>query len=125
MAVAEGIGDARFHLLVQLAGMMGPRCEGSDPACGPTVYTREELADADYECDGARTPAADAFGDEYARLSGGACAHDGECVQGGCGNRCIAWPEAGGAGTCEGYPELEDAPAFCGCVSGQCTWFVQ
>jgi len=56
-------------------------------------------------------------------LSWGTCAYDGECSRSGGGNQCVPWTESG-AGTCEAYLPREEAPAFCGCVQGRCTWFV-
>jgi hypothetical protein len=110
--------DANIRLFVELSGVTGPRCDGKGKPCGPTPYTRTSLARAGYRCDDHRDPIAK-------ELAWGKCAHDGECSVAGCGNQCVPWPESNLIGTCEGYTQMEDAPAFCGCVHGECSWFVQ
>ncbi|MCZ7680249.1 MAG: hypothetical protein M5U28_16370 [Sandaracinaceae bacterium] len=108
---AEGEG-----LAVRLAptGMSGPRCSAASPFCLPEAY--EGCAATTYR-PGATRHLLDIG------HAGGACEHDGECVQAGCGNDCVAWDLAGGAGTCEGYTLSH--PAYCGCVEGRCAWFAQ
>lgn len=111
--------DATATFCVQLQGALGPRCERSDPGCGPVPYSgRESVAVPACE----RPRAVQTWTIERG-LSRGACTHDGECLRAGCGNHCVAWPEGGFAATCEAYVSLEEGPAFCGCVEGQCAWF--
>lgn len=111
--------DATVRICISLTGLLGPRCAPDDPACGPTPYSGT-LESAGYACERDRTTFAWTLEEG---LSRGACTHDGECVEAGCGNHCVAWPEAGFGATCEGYLDLESAPALCGCVAGTCTWF--
>jgi hypothetical protein len=116
---ASELGDADLAVSIELAGAAGPRCDGTK-ACGPQPYPSISLARAGYRCDGPRTPL-----EVEPKLSWGRCAHDGECSKAGCGNQCVPWTEAHLIGTCEGRTNMENAPAFCGCVEGACTWFVQ
>jgi len=116
----DGLGDARLNLVVDLSGAPGPRCSSKVAACGPTPYTHITLAQAGYRCDAERKPLS-----RGKKLAWGKCAHDGECSQAGCGNQCVPWTESSLIGTCEGYLDMEAAPAFCGCVLGECAWFVQ
>ncbi|MGZ5967602.1 MAG: hypothetical protein ACXWP4_08035 [Polyangiales bacterium] len=116
----SGLADANVNMLVELQGCTGPRCTGVGKPCGPEVYSHETLAKAGYRCDAPRIQL------QTARtLSWGTCAHDGECVAAGCGNQCVPWTSGHMIGTCEGYLEMESAPAYCGCVTGSCAWFVQ
>lgn len=104
-----------IDLNIELAGRLGPRCDASDPACVPEPYQRGTR----YDPSGQRIPG------PLAKYSSGTCGQDGDCVVGGCGNDCMSW-ELGGAyeaATCEGYSVPR--PIFCGCVSGQCRWFMQ
>jgi hypothetical protein len=119
----RSLSRARVRVAVTLVGETGPRCAPPDRRCVPTPYDEEALDS--YDPEGDRTPVSRALSASYARLSWGECAHDGECVAAGCGNQCVPWTEADRPGTCEGYEALEEAPAFCGCVSNRCTWFVQ
>lgn len=116
-AQANGLGGARVTVHADVSGPAGPRCARNDPQCAPTAYSR-----APYWPDRDRHAVHDQI-PELAPLSGGACEHDGECSEAGCGNHCVPWHQAGFAGTCEGYSALE--PALCGCVERQCTWFTQ
>lgn len=105
----------RAELAISLAGRLGPRCAATDPSCVPQPYDHG----AQFDPHGPRTPG------PLASHSGGACGHDGDCVQMGCGNHCLSW-EHGGAhefATCEGY--VFEKPVFCGCVAGACAWFTQ
>lgn len=95
-------------------GTSGPRCSAASPFCLPEAY--EGCAATTYRPGAARHLLDIGHAD-------GACEHDGECVQAGCGNDCVAWDLAGGAGTCEGYTLSH--PAYCGCVEGRCAWFAQ
>lgn len=110
--------DAQMYMMVELSGATGPQCDGKKGPCGPTPYTGVTLAKAGYRCDERRDPIAP-------KLAWGTCAHDGECSVAGCGNQCVPWTESNLIGTCEAYSRMEDAPAFCGCVRGECSWFVQ
>lgn len=117
LALDVGLADARVELQVVLEGALGPRCSAGDPACVPLPYEGDPSFD----------PAGPRHTGRLAEHSAGACAHDGECVVGGCGNDCVLW-EYGGANesaTCEGYVFSDPAPMFCGCVEGGCAWFTQ
>jgi eight-cysteine-cluster-containing protein len=80
-------------------------CVVAPPPCGrePSVSPRDPMYDR-YE------------GTEYVNN----CRADADCVTGGCsGEVCTAEP--GIATTCELVPP---APGACGCVAGQCQWYV-
>lgn len=109
--------EATATFCVTLTGAVGPRCERDDPACAPLPYGGGAPAPS---CE--RDRAVDTWTIEHG-LSRGSCAYDGECMVSGCGNHCVAWPEAGFAATCEAYLQLDDGPAFCGCTAGNCAWF--
>jgi hypothetical protein len=110
--------EATAMVHVQLAGATGPRCEAGTAACGPLGYNVDEPLPPGDVC--ARSPLSWTVD---RGLSHGACAHDGECIRAGCGNHCVAWPDGDFDATCEGYTELEQGPARCGCVAGHCSWF--
>lgn len=114
----DALGDVQLNLVVRLSGLTGPRCDGKKGSCGPEPYVSVSLAKAGYRCDGERRRV-------MTQLAWGTCAHDGECQSAGCGNQCVPWTQGALIGTCEGYPAMEEAPAFCGCVQGGCAWFLQ
>ncbi len=109
-AVRAGLQERRLRVCVLLSGRSGPRCQPGDPQCGPITYQG-----ARYVPSRSRTPV---YG-----LRGGACAHDGDCLLGGCGNECQSWVEPEVESLCIGSSKLSDA--FCGCVAGHCLWFSQ
>lgn len=108
------IPSPRIDLAVILAGALGPRCAADDPHCLPVAYEGGH-----YNRWSGRTTG------PLATHSAGACHHDGDCVEAGCGNHCLSWEYGGAheAATCEGYVFSE--PVFCGCVEGACAWFTQ
>nr|MDQ3035922.1 hypothetical protein [Myxococcota bacterium] len=124
-ALAQRIRDAiaadpelsapRIELGISLAGRLGPRCDADDPECVPVAY-QSELR---WSPRGGRRLG------PLPEYSGGQCAHDGDCVVGGCGNHCMSWEHGGAheAATCEGYSFRE--PIYCGCVDDRCAWFEQ
>lgn len=105
--------DAEHGLAVRLesTGLLGPRCTPDNDLCLPDPYE----GCVGFDPEGARRPS-------DLGTSRGACAHDGECIVGGCGNDCVAWTLTG-PGTCEDY--TRDEPTFCGCVESRCQWFTQ
>lgn len=110
MARVEGEG---LVVVIHPSGLVGPRCAADSPLCLPEAY--EGCAAATYDPNAPRVP-------HDLGTHSGHCAHDGECVQAGCGNACVHWDETG-PGTCEGYTPVE--PVYCGCVEGACRWFTQ
>jgi hypothetical protein len=123
---ATPLARATVGIHIDLIGAAGPRCAAGDDACGPEPY-EGTLADSGYDCHDDRVLVTDEWpglAASFAAYTGGACRHDGECVVAGCGNHCVSWDTRIEVGTCEGYTELEDAPALCGCVEGACAWFV-
>jgi hypothetical protein len=77
------------------------------------------LADVGYLPGRARTLVFD-------RLNGGDCAHDGECDSGEC-DSCFSTRESDryiNGGACFFFSGMKPK-ALCGCVAGQCTFFVQ
>jgi hypothetical protein len=115
-AIAEDavLADARIEIAISLAGNLGPRCAADDPACLPIPYEG-----GTYDPTRGRQPGV------LATHSAGACTHDGECMEMGCGNHCLSWDHGGAheGATCEGYSI--GRPLFCGCVEGSCAWFTQ
>lgn len=106
--------DVGFAVHLDASGLAGPRCREESPFCLPEEY--EGCAATTYRAGATRHP-------YDLGHAGGECRHDGECIQAGCGNDCVAWTLGGGAGTCEGY--TLDHPVYCGCVEGRCQWFAQ
>lgn len=109
MAVGAGAGALRATFSTVEQG--GPACKAG-PACAPTPHASTARL-APYRAGAPRRP--------LPTWSVGACADDGDCEGGG--NSCRTWYLRGGA-------ELliliqYQAPTFCGCVEGQCTWFTQ
>jgi hypothetical protein len=103
-------------------GMTGPRCQPSDPACGPISDRRVKGWGGLSGCVVERVPLT--HEDEP---SGGACAHDGECVLSGCVH-CVGWEKYRSTTISHGCHRIpgegEDKPiVYCGCVAGQCDWF--
>jgi len=108
---ATGIGD-----------ITGPRCQPSDPACGPIADRGVKWGGRQSGCvvERERLPH-----DEGPTPSGGACAHDGECVISGCVH-CTRWDKQISAiSDCQRIAgEDQDKPiVYCGCVASQCDWF--
>lgn len=111
-------GDACVGFVVKFIGRTAPRCEADDPSCGPVA-----LCDAlTVEPDGPR-PLLSELNPKFARYSAGACEHDGDCYLAGCQQACHAWTEPGFISFCSGVAALDCVA--CGCVDGQCAWFVQ
>jgi hypothetical protein len=112
---ALNAATATIRVEVSLIGPSGPRCAADDPACGPMPYLGE--------C--AVTP--EKVGHRRVVIepgrSRGDCAYDGECTRAGCGNECATTREPHGPGTCELRSSLQSA--LCGCVEGQCRWFLR
>jgi hypothetical protein len=96
-----------------------PRCAADDPACGPMPYNRACVEQTDYDPRAKRKLVYGENGREP--TIPGQCTHDGECVIGGCGNKCIPTSLGSSTGTCEGRLELEHA--YCGCVDTACVSF--
>ena len=102
-----------------------PRCEASDPSCGPDP---NGLYEGCYDPSGGRTPAW-----EEALAQPPNCKHDGECIDTGCGKTCshyralheksLRWPEE--VSTCELPEEFARNDLLCGCVENRCMFFTQ
>lgn len=103
-----------------------PRCEASDPDCGPETFRGVCPAAVGYEPGVGRYPLV-----SDPLTPGHACTYDGECINSGCGYQCssIATIEKRIADqivfTCEARVGLEEIynRALCGCVQGNCVWF--
>jgi len=102
-----------------------PRCLPSDPACGPIPFGRRSLEKSLYVAD---WPRISGRGSAHSSVETGACAHDGECFNSGCGYSCLStrdphpfWFD------CLGLPESERLlrDHYCGCVDRICSWFTQ
>jgi hypothetical protein len=116
-ARADGLGDRQVTIGFMLGAPRAPRCQPRDRGCGPEPYSGGRPSHG-------RPRVAVHLSERYfGELSGGSCAHDGECTRAGCGNHCVPWTEPSFGATCEAYDALEGA--FCGCLEGQCTWFRQ
>jgi len=121
----QGLESVRVGVDVMLSGTVGPRCAATDPACGP-------ISSRDWEWP-PRVPPSKHVGCVAGRVRvaepnqvtpGSACAHDGECVVGACGEQCLRWDQPLGPSSCNDVGRLEEGPVtYCGCVSGRCDWF--
>jgi hypothetical protein len=98
-------------LCIHVVGERGPRCEASDPTCGPLPLHASVDAgpppDEPRRCPWLSTD-----------FDQGACTSDGECVLGGCGNVCAQWSIVPVDSVCLGV-----AGRWCGCVAGRCSFF--
>ena len=108
-ASSDETSDVAFQLSFEIQGLLGPRCERS-VECGPEPYHAAIGA----KLRATRTSIEPAKDDTR-------CAHDGECLITGCGDRCDHWTNTGRAGTCKYRDDLKET--FCGCVEQQCAWF--
>jgi len=115
---ALSFGDAAVGVRVDLHAKPEPRCLPSDPGCGPIPVGHECIADVAYSPGRTRTPVFD-------RMDGGPCAHDGECDGGTC-STCVSTRESRGIILLGCFSVSGMKPnSLCGCVAGQCTFFVQ
>jgi hypothetical protein len=121
-----------FGITADLPGPSKPRCvpTATEP-CEPLPYCKQKTwpgcANApSFQPGAARkptlAPGSAIYGLELPQTAG-ECQHDGECVQAGCGNGCVAYTAPTMPGTCPWIPQLTNS--FCGCVSGSCVWFEQ
>jgi hypothetical protein len=138
---------ACFAFAISIPAKSGPRCEASDPSCLPIPMCKPDRCPEGISPDpgccpecrpydpaapmvrsigsdpGALLPA------DYENLevlleeTDGECAHDGDCVQNGCGQYCGSFEDRGFISTCECYPKL--SVSYCGCVDTRCRWFHQ
>jgi hypothetical protein len=121
----HGLADVRVGVDVSLKGEVGPRCEPTDPSCGPLPDWQGDAALAQQTgCVAGRVR----VGRPDSEPQGGACAHDGECLIGarGCAERCVRWDEPASFEACAGvdFPnQHRRPPIYCGCVEGHCDWF--
>jgi hypothetical protein len=112
-----GLGDARMSFCLGLEGRAGPRCEASDPSCGPLPYYGT-LEGGGYDCREERVFIGSSLSHLPSRDTTARCSHDGDCIAGA--NKCVHWSSQGG-GTLEMH--VGGPPMFCGCVEGTCGWF--
>ena len=108
-----GVDGGCLGVRVLLVGDLGPRCEESDPDCGP-LYCNEPPP---YDPGAPRFPV-------ETEESEGICTHDGDCYISN--QRCIDFntpPSKKGpfGGNCAGI----DDPLYCGCVEDECRWYEQ
>ncbi|HXU02494.1 MAG TPA: hypothetical protein VN903_16130, partial [Polyangia bacterium] len=120
----RGLADVRLGIDVNITGVVGPRCEPTDPGCGPISsrdWDRFETAPpSPAGCVAGRVRVA-----APAEVTPGrACVHDGECSVAGCGATCVRWDQYPHEMWCDDVGRLEEPPVtYCGCVSGRCDWF--
>lgn len=120
----RGLEDVRVGVGVSVGGIVGPRCEATDAACGPLLGREQDwnLASPSHPpgCVAGRVRVA-----EPKQVTPGlACVQDGECVIGHCGGSCLRWDQPLGSPWCEDVGRLEEpAVTYCGCVAGHCDWF--
>lgn len=121
----RGLADVRVGTHISVGGPRKPRCTPTNPTCGPEPSSRwrPPLPRTDGRCSERRIPLplASSGPDGNEILSGGTCAHDGECTIRSCGQSCVPWNTGGGSEWCEMH--LDPTNAYCGCVSDRCTWF--
>lgn len=114
-----GLRGGCIGVRLELVGAEGPRCEVDDPQCLPVPVCdgvpKSACCDAPpFDPGAARLPVAP-------ELSAGFCDGDGECLVHGVSCQDYMSPQG---------PVLESCTeaisnAFCGCVSGSCTWYEQ
>jgi hypothetical protein len=94
-----------------------PRCEATDPTCGPDPYRSEHAC---YDPSAPRILLEIPNDDGNTRER---CAHDGECVRTACAT-CTHYSTALGVSCAKvGYGYFEgNEDALCGCLDGGC-WF--
>jgi hypothetical protein len=102
------------------------RCQPTDPACGPMPSSGRPLEQSLYV---AAWPRVVSEGDDASfAYETGACAHDGECYDPGCGYSCLSTRDVQATWSyCISEPTIAASMRgqFCGCVSGRCRWFAQ
>ena len=123
----QGLGTGHIGVDVSIGDRVGPRCDASDPACGPLderVPVGPGVA-SQPGCEAVRWPVGQfPISAPSWRVSRGACAHDGECVIDSCGSRCAPWNAArGSTSMCDDSEHADKEPAYCGCIDGHCSWF--
>jgi hypothetical protein len=98
-----------------------PRCEASDPDCGPEPFRGTCVAGLGFQPGVSRVPISRGHDPDRP------CSFDGECVNSGCGYQCLSVQtlQANTAYTCIGLPKVDALldRALCGCVEGSCSWF--
>jgi hypothetical protein len=120
----QGLEKVRVGLDVMVDGTVGPRCEVSDPRCGPLTWR-----DQNWMLTAPSRPAGCAAGRvRTAALNqvtpGLGCVQDGDCLIGACGEKCLRWDQSLGSPMCPDRGRIEEEePSYCGCVSGRCDWF--
>ena len=123
----RGLADGHIGVSISAGGRVGPRCEPTDPVCGPLddSYPAGPGVRSEPGCEAERWPIdGGPLTSSSGRISVGACAHDGECVIDNCESRCAPWNmETGGMSTCDDQQHHDKESAYCGCVSGRCAWF--
>lgn len=119
----QGLANVRIGIDLSVGGAVGPRCEPTDPSCGPLSSRDWDRPDAPRGSPSACVSGRERFDPPGSISHGRPCAHDGECEIAECGTRCVRWDQASAFRACEdGAPE--DAPVrYCGCVAGDCAWF--
>jgi hypothetical protein len=102
------------------------RCQSTDPACGQMPSSDQPLEQSLYV---AAWPRVAPGGDDASfTYEAGACAHDGECYDPGCGYSCLSTRDVQATWAwCISEPVITASMRgqFCGCVSGRCRWFGQ
>lgn len=115
---AMSLGDASLGVRVDLRAKPEPRCLPGDPGCGPIPVGQRCIAELGYVPGKPRTLVFDE------RMAGGPCAHDGECDSGDCPSCITTRADPYITGGCF-FPSDMKPNAYCGCVAGQCAFFVQ
>ena len=117
-------GLARLDHEPVLDGIVGPRCEATDPKCGPVSSRDWDRPDAPPHNQTGCVAGRARLAAPHEVTPGLACTHDGECLVGACGATCLRWDQPLGPMSCEEPGDIEDQPVtYCGCVAGRCDWF--
>jgi len=120
----EGIESVRVGIDVSVDGIVGPRCEATDPACGPVSSRDWDRPDAPPRAQTGCVAGRARLAAPNEVTPGLACVHDGECLVGACGEKCLRWDQPLGPMSCEERGDIEEKPVtYCGCVAGRCDWF--
>ena len=119
----QGLTNVRIGIDLSLGGAVGPRCEPTDPSCGPLSSRDWDRPDAPRLSPSGCVTGRERLAPPGVMTAGRTCAHDGECAIAGCGTSCLRWDQAPAFESCEDGPSENSPARYCGCVAGYCAWF--
>ena len=119
----QGLGDVRIGIDLSIGGAVGPRCEATDPSCGPLSSRDWDRPDAPRFSPSGCVSGREPLASSRVTIPERACAHDGECVIAKCGTSCLRWDQARASEWCDEGTRRSTPTTYCGCVAGSCAWF--